>query len=105
MTEDDAKNKWCPQARVLYQAKTEFGAAFAAANAFKVDNSQETRTNCIGSACMYGCDADGKWRGHCGLAPLPIAPDRIIYNRTPPKIGGHVGNNQQPGDPDHPGGG
>ena len=49
MTEEEAKGKWCPKARVVHENAD--GAMFTAGNAFG-DGCRSAATMCIGSACM-----------------------------------------------------
>jgi hypothetical protein len=71
MTEEEAKTKWCPFARVLDGS----AAAVAAVNR-DADDSEDWPT-CIGSACMawrkYRCGQIEGERidGYCGLAGKP----------------------------------
>lgn len=57
MTEDQAKQKWCPMVRTR-----------SAENEVAVNRGKTiVGSNCIGSACMMGCNEKGEWRGSCGL--------------------------------------
>ena len=60
MTEDEAKTKWCPHIRNI-----DPDSEGAVGN--KYNNTIEDAHRCIASDCMYGCDDNGKWLGHCGL--------------------------------------
>jgi hypothetical protein len=72
MTENEAKTKWCPMARVAYCGTHSF-----AANRMWPDIALETAM-CIASDCMMwnyvhpeyvtGKDVDGDLQGYCGLA-------------------------------------
>ncbi len=62
MTEDEAKLKWCPHARVSHDGT---------GNRYAMDTDYSTKSafaTCIASDCMQGCDINGNWRGYCGLA-------------------------------------
>jgi hypothetical protein len=69
MTEEEAKTKWCPFARLTFSTE-----GFAAGNRFDDCAWAEKRALCIGSDCMA-------WRwsvkdypgegGFCGLAGTP----------------------------------
>ncbi len=48
MTEDDAKTKWCPHARILGQGRDLDGCAVAGT----VNRGQGFEARCIASACM-----------------------------------------------------
>ncbi len=48
MTEDEAKQKWCPMGRTLYQV----GSVAAACNWFVNNHGENVATRCIGSGCM-----------------------------------------------------
>lgn len=84
LTEQEAKEKWCPQVRrssVL--AETYMGAPTVAT---AINRGSTKNTNCIGSECMMWrwdqrSKHDGgypgsptpkeKWTGYCGLAGKP----------------------------------
>lgn len=64
MTEDDARTKWCPQARVLSHGQT----GRAGFNRH-LNGDIATAGNCLGSGCMmwrWANEVTG--RGFCGLA-------------------------------------
>ena len=88
MTEDEAKTKWCPFARVSLHDGEAIGNH--AANRFPVNTGGEMYSRCIGSECMawrwkyvlpdestelgmnaHKTDSDGNWLGYCGLAGKP----------------------------------
>lgn len=72
MTEDEAKEKWCPMARIGYSPQGEL-----------FDNRQYNfaTTQCIASTCMMwryinpsyvkGTEEDKKLSGYCGLGGKP----------------------------------
>jgi hypothetical protein len=67
MTEEEAKTKWCPFARLTFSTE-----GFAAGNRFDDCAWAEKRALCIGSACMawrWGDNAETS--GSCGLAGKP----------------------------------
>lgn len=123
MTEDEAKTRWCPLARIPFIDRSVAGVALAAVNAFKMNDEPEKRTNCIGSACMMWRDSldyfirDGNPEprmrtepqvigGYCGLAgqPSPSAlaagmPLGVDEAKLKPRaIGNGVYSRPQPGD-------
>lgn len=60
MTEDEAKTKWCPHARVWNGEGTAYNRDF---------NHGES---CFGSACMmWRWNSIAKIEGYCGLAGKP----------------------------------
>lgn len=72
MTEDEAKTKWCPHARV---GVVDSGMAI---NLMLMDDNSRRYEQCIASACMMwvwnvpktvgaGQDIDRSKYGHCGL--------------------------------------
>ncbi len=77
MTEEEAKTKWCPFARVHQRTSFDVGAwetnsnRWADDEAAHPDDMQGTQlgSNCIGSACMA-------WRWSHGF-PLPDDPPEI----------------------------
>lgn len=88
MTEEEAKTKWCPYARVVMgDAEEPAIGPFNRDHWINDDNLASTihRSTCIGSACMAwrwvpksGNSKDGKpnyyagnWKGFCGLAGKP----------------------------------
>lgn len=66
MTEDEAKTKWCPQARVPMRA------AECARNRGYIDGKAflPEGTLCIASACMAWRTTSSQ-HGYCGLAGRP----------------------------------
>jgi hypothetical protein len=76
LTEDEAKTKWCPFARVALRNKE--GAVSTAFNRQENSKNEASAVGlCIGSACMAwrGLKADDAGgyvgRGFCGLAGKP----------------------------------
>jgi hypothetical protein len=71
MTEQEAKTKWCPMARVDVG-----GEGVAAVNRREVRTKQAGDTwaglnsNCIGSGCMVWCNGHASGKGYCGLAGI-----------------------------------
>lgn len=72
VTEEEAKGRWCPFARVLRSSPT--GLAGVNRDGDRID----PRTICFGSACMAwrkdhdsNYDGKGNLRGYCGLAGKP----------------------------------
>lgn len=69
MTEDEAKTKWCPFARVVvwHEPKDELTPPF---NRFQAGLDKTDLARCVGSDCMAWCyfnrPEDG--HGYCGLA-------------------------------------
>lgn len=70
MTEEEAKTKWCPQARVATYA-TDGDQMMTAAN--KTSGGEiRTGARCIASACMAWRWSEAKRsEGFCGLAGAP----------------------------------
>jgi hypothetical protein len=67
MTEDEAKTKWCPEARAVAIGPT--GRAAANRNEF---GEIYTAHKCLGSACMAWRWLDEDDRiGYCGKAGVP----------------------------------
>ena len=58
MTEDEARTKWCPWARVFFPD--------AAGNRIPDTGKPLEGAKCIASACMMGVDDKGEWLGFCG---------------------------------------
>ena len=89
MTEDEAKQKWCPFARVSAVQENSVTPSFNRAATKEADTMTPAASKCIGSACMAwrwsltqppgtGFDAYGRpnprqpdIRGFCGLAGTP----------------------------------
>ncbi len=81
MTEEEAKQRWCPFAssRVVQQP---LGGTDNKIHSFNSDDG-EVHTTCLGSACMAWrwykdnrqeigeCEIDAPERGYCGLAGKP----------------------------------
>ena len=67
MTEDEAKTKWCPMARVVVGTISE---SMAACNRSiqGMPPDLEAQTRCIASACMMWRPIDIGRGGYCGLA-------------------------------------
>lgn len=89
MTEDEARQKWCPFVRETMVIKTgnPQGIMPPAANMWTMENGEEKRAKCIGSDCMawreksfqvtdvvggqvFG-EAIDPPQGYCGLAGKP----------------------------------
>jgi len=51
VTEEEAKTKWCPEARVFKSAGVPLSRS-AAVNRWSDDAEQINKTNCLGSGCM-----------------------------------------------------
>ncbi len=67
MTEDEAKQRWCPHVR--YPSGTNSAVNRIGVANFGVANFIEEETKCIGSDCMAWRWQDGDpGGGHCGLA-------------------------------------
>jgi len=60
MDEQTAKTKWCPMSRSGY-------AESVGEISNRATFNKQFDGTCIASACMIGCDDEGKWLGHCGL--------------------------------------
>jgi hypothetical protein len=110
MTEDEAKTKNCPMFGVATLiAMVQLAGEPGAQTALPVIDAGR---RCEGSACMWGCDASGNWRGNCGLTPTPLSlnvagpsvPLSIMRGKMGDPIGKGVYNNPQPGDADFPAG-
>lgn len=82
MTEDDAKQKWCPFARVVQYSSNDGGPPPAPGNrcilTANVTEALNGATTCIGSQCMAWRwstvetpDQIGLPDGYCGLAGKP----------------------------------
>lgn len=92
MTEDEAKTKWCPFARMLSHIYSQDGAGRTFEGGYSYNRSPDhgegylpTGAKCIGSACMawratdnecapssyYEPPAQSKPAGYCGLAGRP----------------------------------
>lgn len=98
MTEEQGKTKNCPlfsAVGLIVVTQLPKGGADI------VDQGRK----CEGAACAWGADANGAWRGQCGLVPSPPSIGPVIVNTTPPNfsdlapppIGKGVYNNPQPG--------
>lgn len=74
MTEDEAKTKWCPFARVML-FEPEPGAGNHAVNRTTMD------CHCIGSACMA-------WRAEAGIV---VPADSVTPEMLARKAGGYCG--------------
>ena len=69
MTEDEAKTKWCPQARV--SAGIQYNAANRRSPTYRGDPPlMLDGGNCIGSGCMAWRETSTQ-HGYCGLAGRP----------------------------------
>ena len=68
MTEDEAKTKWCPQARVATERHADGGSN----RVQYADRSWDTTlgSRCIASACMAWRTTSSQ-HGYCGLAGRP----------------------------------
>lgn len=80
ITEDEAKTKWCPMARVILDYSVQPDTqAVASANRGEADETDQifTGSRCIGSGCMMWRSEVGPasrratGRGFCGLAGVP----------------------------------
>lgn len=79
MTEDEAKQKWCPFARVIHFHDNDHNGVSPAAGNRGCHGEPKTEARCIGSDCMAwrsyrvfgpaGCDPQRE--GYCGLAGEP----------------------------------
>ena len=66
MSEDEAKEKWCPFSRVWSYEGGSFNR--------DLDGS-EAVANCIGSRCMaWRWEDNRRERGFCGMAGKPVVP-------------------------------
>jgi hypothetical protein len=75
MTEEQALEKWCPFARVMWPREIEESGIGAAGINRRVDDNRTTTlpagTNCIGSRCMaWRVAARSPEFGRCGLVPV-----------------------------------
>lgn len=70
LTEDEAKTKWCPEARVFKSAGAPMNRS-AAANRWTDDGEAPVKCVCVGSDCMA-------WRTFQGIRP---ADQKIIEPR------------------------
>ena len=85
LTEDEAKQRWCPFSRTAFQYRHGDGDAMVVANRAENDNPI---TDCIASQCMAWrwrvgppskqdrasyreTSAMPEWEGYCGLAGKP----------------------------------
>lgn len=74
MTEEEAKTKWCPMARILF---TTPDGGYAVGNLFKHSTGMMEATMCLGSGCMLWREhPDPQMGGYCGLAGVPFVPER-----------------------------
>lgn len=83
MTEQEAKTKWCPFARVLDWAveapsmREPAQMMFAATNRYLAPNND--MPTCIGSACMaFRWDDYEQTDGYCGLAGRPPSGPNFV---------------------------
>lgn len=74
LTEEAAKAKWCPHARVIFNHRTDGSAAHPpthAATAYNRSSDPMPLSNCLGSGCMAWCwvntPAVAERRGTCGM--------------------------------------
>jgi len=68
-TEDEAREKWCPHARMLesYGERASYNRAVSPSG-----GDEEASTKCIGSACMaWRWKPGDNRRGYCGLSGSP----------------------------------
>jgi hypothetical protein len=78
LTEEEAKGKWCPHARVIFNHRDEEKMRTHAATSYNRSSDPMPLSNCIGSGCMawkwidseYLAEADPavERRGRCGIA-------------------------------------
>lgn len=75
-TEDQARTKWCSEARISFPRENS-----AAVNRDGTPNPAHGNCNCIASHCMKWrwwdenvADAPSPRRGFCGLASHPVEP-------------------------------
>jgi hypothetical protein len=67
MTEDEAKTKWCPQARLASS-----GGSVNRYHVGGMGGGVVSGSNCIASACMAWRETSSQ-HGYCGLAGRPRA--------------------------------
>jgi len=74
MTEDQAKQRWCPYVRLVTSIDLPYGGSSAISSANRAQNDKPVG-RCIGSDCMawrwQRSEALDASRGYCGLAGRP----------------------------------
>jgi len=68
MTEEEAKTKWCPFARVVSSIKREEERARPAIN--RVGGRVDDQCLCLASGCMAWRRRGARDNGYCGLAGI-----------------------------------
>ncbi len=78
-TEDEARQKWCPEARMAYRSPEHWAGPVFQGAINRIERNGTEGIRCIASDCMhwrFGRDEDGKYpvvvpRGYCGLSGKP----------------------------------
>lgn len=70
MTEQEAKTKWCPMARVEILGEGCSANRLPDYESLNGEMVRDASANCLGSGCMVWCNGHASGKGYCGLAGI-----------------------------------